>query len=91
MYEEKDKRVLAFQAKLNELKEKVPALKHSEFYRDRGQCKVLCGYFDCLTAPFAVDYTAENPDVLISRVKRSLKKVVRVVEESIEILERLEQ
>ena len=90
MDKEKDERVLAFQAKLSKLKEKVPALRHSEFYKHRTQVKVLCGHID-LASSFAIDYTKENPSVLIDRITHSLKELRRMIEKDIEILERLEK
>ncbi len=91
MYKEKDIRVLAFQAKLNELKEKVPILKHSGLWRHRTQFNVLCGHLDYIVAPFAVDFTVENPDVLIDRIRGGLIEIVNLVEKDIEALEKLSE
>ncbi len=86
LVDEKDKRVLAFQAKFKELKRKMPILKHSELVRDRRQRNVLCTYFD-LPLFGHVDYACESPDVLAGRLADSLRDIVDTIWQSIKIFE----
>ncbi len=84
MSKEKDKRVLAFQAKFNELKEKLPILKHAELLRHAGRTwdTLTIAYleFPCV---YGVDFLKEKPDVLVSVIRLNLIEAANEIERNL--------